>query len=479
MVIVRVPVDTAVAARAGSDQPIPPPDRLNLSLLPLTCFPRRLRSILLARITVLALLLLNLLVVSLAAIVPQRIGTSNHEFERWQEEHLTWIPLLDRFGLDHIFSTPWFAILLTLTLVALLCSLMSQIRAAWHQTFTLGAREGKGPWQHFSIPYEVVGHLLRRSGYWQIKADERQIRYLKNPWGYWGNPMLHGGMVVTLTAALLMALTQQRGLLQLNEGEVHGADEAWTYSEHGPFAPAISFPEAIQLVYLLPEFWAGSDELKGLSCGVRFVAPGQGRESRLTLSSDTVVTRLGFRIYQGVGFGYSFTVELSPTTGERQTLRLAIQQPERKGMAGYGNFRIHGVPYVLKAKYLLDHASAGERQGVNTLALRLADGAQALGELTLAPGGSGKLGPYQVRLLEVRRWGSMVITRLRGLVGVFVGFALIIVGSSLIYLFPVREVLLVREGDGVLLCWRPGRFALFHQNEHERLLQGLRAWNPS
>jgi len=321
---------------------------------------------------------------------------------------------------------------------------------------------------------------LRRSGYLQVFGGDGKWRYLKNPWGYWGNPLLHTGMTIILAASLLMALTQQRGLLHLHEGEVHAPGAEWLLTERGPLATPIVFPEAIGLDYVLPEFWGDTGELQRLSSGVRFIAPDSGSVSQTFLTVNTIVSRHGFRLYQGTDFGHSFYLEIDFGGGRQQAVVFDIKHPQSRGEAGYGNFRVDGVPDLIKAKYVFDDQTPTALAGNPRLVLRLVDDMGALhAEQDMTLGASATLGPYRVRLSRVGRWSSIIVTRLYGMALIFFGFFLVIVGSGLVYFSPVREVLVYKNKGGFLLSWRAGRFAHFYQNEYESLLKSLRIWTHS
>jgi len=433
-----------------------------------------------ARRTVLTLILLNLLAISVAALVPQRFETPAQDIGQWPLAHPWLAPWLQGFGLDRVFSTVWFSVLLLFSLIALLVSLRLQVAHAWSKTFAAPQDAAGEHWRPVSMPDHLHPAAWRRAGYLLVFASDGKWRYLKNPWGYWGNPLLHSGMAIILAASLLMALTQQRSLLHLNEGEVHAPGTEWLVSECGPLADTIVFPEAIGLDYVLPEFWGQTGELKRLSSGLRFVDPRQGTISQVTLTVNAIVTRHGFRLYQGTNFGHSFYLEFNLGEGRQQAVIFDIKHPSTRGEAGYGNFRVVGVPYLIKAKYVLDPQTPSTLASTPRLVLRLVDDkGTVLAEQTLAPDASGTFGPYGVRLSRVGRWSSIIVTRLHGMGMVFFGFFLVIVGSGLIYFSPVREILVYRAGEGFLLAWRAGKFALFYQKEYESLLNSLRTWNHS
>ena len=64
--------------------------------------------------------------------------------ERWQERNPFWVPWVERLGLDHVYSTPWFAALLFVFLFSLGISTYEQIKISTKKTFGGISTGGEG-----------------------------------------------------------------------------------------------------------------------------------------------------------------------------------------------------------------------------------------------------------------------------------------------------------------------------------------------
>ncbi|HYS44763.1 MAG TPA: cytochrome c biogenesis protein ResB, partial [Geobacteraceae bacterium] len=191
---------------------IPRPEKRSFSV-------KSLKDRLQSRATALSLIIAIVTSVLAATLIPQRFLATEAQLEGWRAANRDLLPLVDGLGLHHVYTTPWFAAFILLASFSLLLSASAQFRTAWHKTFALPAgRDQKAI--RATGPVDKLTEALRKRGYIRMSGGER-LRYVKHPWGYWGNFLLHAGMLVTIAASLYIALTDQRGMLYLTEGEVH------------------------------------------------------------------------------------------------------------------------------------------------------------------------------------------------------------------------------------------------------------------
>ncbi|MCL4477451.1 MAG: cytochrome c biogenesis protein ResB [Nitrospirae bacterium] len=428
---------------------------------------RHIKRFFLSRKTILALILLILGAVVLAYIFPQRFITAPPEMEKWQEAHPFWIPWVERFGLDHVYSTPWFALLLCLFMLSLSISTYEQIRITMKKTFGIGIQsEGKD--LKIAAPQEKLIAAIKKQGYLRTAENPDLIRFVKHPWGYWGNVLLHLGILVAIASSLVIVLTQKRGLLNLIEGEVYLPGSPWLVEENGIFANNFILPEAVRLDSVIPEFWE-TEDLKQLTTVISFVDT-EGRFRRYTLAINQTVNYRGIRAYQKNIFGSAFFVEVIDREGRKNGVILQMQSPPGRDKASYENFRLEGVPYLLKAKYFADADKKSITSANPLLILRLVDKERVIGEIPLKIGESGQLGLYSVKLVNVSRWAGIIFVDITGMPGIFLGFFIIILGGGLTYFMPPREVYLRSEDGGFYVTWKATRFEDFYKEEYERVI---------
>ena len=444
---------------------------------------RFIKNFFLSKKTVLSLIVLILGVVVVAYIFPQRFSSAPLVVERWREDHPHWAPWVQSLGLDHIYSTPWFAALLFLFLLSLIISTFEQIKTSLRKTFGKGIphpspdQEGQGGIFEIDLPEEKLISAAKRQGYLQMARGHGWIRFVRQPWGYWGNVLLHLGLVVVILSSLLIVLTQKRGLLRLTEGEVYLPGNWWIAEERGVLAGKVILPEAVGLESVVPEFWE-TDEIKQLSTKINFVDL-QGRLKEHTLSVNQPVNYKGIRIYQGQNFGNAFFIELTDKEGKRSSSIIQMMNPTKREKASYGNFQLEGVPYLLKAKYFADAERKLMDSANPLLVVRLVDRGKVIDEISLKQGESRQIGPYFARLVKVSRWAEIIFTDITGMPGIFLGFFIIIAGGSLTYFIPPREFYIRRVEGGFSFIWRASRFEKFYREEYERIQEAFEGQKPA
>lgn len=421
----------------------------------------------LSRRTVLVLILLILFAMTVGYLFPQRFTSSPEAMEAWLDKNPFWDPWMDRLDLDHVYTSWWFSVFLSLFFLALVLSTIEQVRISFRRTFGGGSATGEDLVE-VTAGEGAINAALRRRGFRKTYEGNGIVRFLKHPWGYWGNVLLHFGIAVVILSSLLIVLTQKRGLLNLIEGEVYVPGGEWTVVETGVLADEFVLPEAVRLDYVTPEFWE-TDDLKQLTTAIRFVDP-QGRFRPHILSINNSFRERGIQVYQGKSFGHAFFLELADEKGLAEGVILQIDHPQRRDQASYGNHRFDNIPYFVKAKYFADVDLKTMIGGKPLLFVRLTDGGEVLGEVELLAGESGQLGPYAVKLVGVSKWAGVIFTELTGMPGIFFGFFIIIVGGGLTYFFPPREVILRAEGGAFSVSGKAARFEGFYRDEFEGLL---------
>lgn len=395
-------------------------------------------------------------------IFPQSFSTSPQELSQWQAANPILARLAELFGFDHIYTTPWFAIVLAFFVSSLSVSTVEQARSACAKTTALGRLFP----DHACFVKRAAPELLaaaRSGGYQQASLQGNTYRLIKNPLGYWGGTLFHLGLVVVICAVLFLVLTQKRGVVSLAEGEVFTPGMPWSAQERGMLAGYFFLAQAVRLDSLQPEFWE-TDDIRQQRSVVTFLGPGN-QEITYTLEINRTVYHHGIRIDQSSAFGRTFFVILTDEAGKRFPVRMDLEHPLRRDQASYKSFEFDGVPFLLKTKYYADAEKRGIESDTPLLTIRLDQFGEVKGEVSLTPGQAGRLGPYTADLVKTTRWTGLVFSDIKGMTMVFLGFFVIILGGLLTYCTPPREILLVEEEEGCVLQWRAGRFAHFYESE--------------
>ncbi len=425
--------------------------------------------------TTLTIMTLILASVVVSSYVPQRIATPTAAMESWRGAHPILLPLVDALGLHHLYATPWFALLVFLALVSLSTSCVQQLRIAWRTTFcvTKGGEIGV----LVATDASRIASALTARGYLRIGAACNVIRCVKHPWGYWGNALLHVGMIVSVASSLFIALTQQRGAVFLQEGELFPPGARWQAEEHGAMARVLTLPMTVSLDRLRVSFMP-DQHIDRAASDLTFI-DGSGLAEHHTVGINDVLSYGDLTIYQRSDYGDLFRVSFTDEQGITHVESLPIGFPSSPAEAGYCDFRFPWLPYLISTKYYTDVARKSLGSPDRQLYLRLLDKEKReVARVSLQKGERAQLGRYSVQLLAVGRWSGLIFVRNSGMPFVFAGFFIIVLGGALTYMTPPREFIASPGSGGYYVRWWAVRFSDFYRNEGEELMSALQGENP-
>ncbi|GLI38614.1 cytochrome c biogenesis protein ResB [Geobacter hydrogenophilus] len=422
-----------------------------------------LKRFFLSRKTVISLIFLMLGAILLGYTFPQRFLISPVELDKWQMANPFLAKLSRWFALDHLYTSPWFTVLLAFFLVSLCFSTWEQFRIALRKT-----REGGAGGESFetSAGTAELAAGLRSLGYLKVGGRDGAIRYVRHPWGYWGNFLLHLGIVVTIASSLVILLCEKRAVVELNEGEVHRPGAAWAKEERGLLAGRLVLPEAVRLDMVLPEFY-DNDNLRQLNTRFSFM-DGAGKSTSMSMHINKSAWYRGVRIFQGKSHGKAFFVMFRRGNEEHGEI-FHLDQPPNRRTPSYKNFVLPWLPGEFKTKFYGDAAQRSPDGNDPLFAMRLTDGGKVTAELSMKVGETGRFGDYTAQLVKVERWGGLIFIDTTGMGGIFFGFFILCLGGALSYLCPPRECSLTPSANGVRVSWRATRFERLYGDEFEEL----------
>jgi hypothetical protein len=408
---------------------------------------------------------------ALSTIIPQTMDTSAKDMAAWRQAHHGILWLIDAVHLHRVYAQPWFAIVILCVAVSLGVSSYDQLVAAGKRlrgTTTGSAEEIAG-----GVPEQALRATAGRHRYY-ASADvaDGRLKFVRNPWGYYGNALLHVGMVIAVSASLYVAMTGRQGALLLVEGTTFDSTLPWTYAEQGILAKPLKMPGSVRLDRVTVRFDA-RNQPSVVSSDIS-ISRDSGTVDRLRTTINTITKYRGMRIYHAALYGDAFTLEFTDEKGARHFEKLPIQQPAGLTVAGYGDFDLAWSPYVLSAKYYSD----AERRSMSStnpqLVLRLLDHGRELTRVSLTRNGSGVLGHYLVRLVGVDKWAKLIFVDITGMPVIFAGFAIIMLGGFVHYAAPPRELVAIRQQDDLYqVYWKAAAFRDFFVEERDELVAAL------
>lgn len=432
----------------------------------------KIKQFITARRVSLGLILLLAGLMYLSTIIPQIIDSSPDKIEAWRRGHAGLLWLVDVFNLHSIYSQPWFAAAILFAALALGISSYDQLKIVQKKLSSTGTASAD------EVAAGITEQCLRsvaRSHRYRIlqSGTDWQLKFVRNPWGYFGNLLLHIGMTLVITVSLFVALTARQGALILVEGEQRDSSQTWNVSENGLFASPMKLPGAIRLDRVRVRFDNKHQPVEVKS--EISITDKSGRVDSLTAPINRILRYRGMRIYHATRYGNAFAVTFTDKTGAVHAETIAAQQPVSLTEAGYSDeFGVSWSPYLLSAKYYADADKKSMTSTNPELVLRFTQGDREIARTTLTKGVSGMLGGYRVQLNDVGRWSKLIIVDTTGMPLIFAGFAIIMLGGLLQYLTPPRELIAVRQQDGhYMVYWKAAAFRDFFVDERDEVATAL------
>ncbi len=407
----------------------------------------------------------------LSTIIPQGIDATPKQIEVWRLGHAGLSKVVDGVNLHSIYSQPWFAAVILFAALALVVSSYDQLIVARKKLYSADTTSSD------EVAAGITEQQLRSVASFHRyiplgTGSDAQLKFVRNPWGYFGSLLLHIGMTLVITASLYVALTARQAALILVEGEQHDSRQPWHMSGHGLLAKPLTLPGAIRLDRVKLQFDSKQQPVEVRSDISMINA--SGRVDPLTASINRILRYRGLRIYHAAQFGNAFAVTFTDKSGAIYTETIAAQQPTSPADPGYSDeFGVDWSPHRLSIKY---YADADQKTLLSTnpeVVLRFTQGGREIARTALTKGGAGTLGEYQVRLDGVKRWSKLIIVDNSGMPLIFTGFAIIMLGGLLQYLTPPRELIAIRQDGAFTVFWKAAAFKDFYPDERDEVALAL------
>lgn len=422
---------------------------------------RTLKKYILSRGVIATLIMLNITAVVLSTYFPQKFLISIEKIVTWEEAHPFWRSRYEWYGFDHIFTTVWFGIILSLLFLALLMSTIEQFGNSRRKTFSIfspgtdniGIATGR----------DRVEEVVKSFGYSNIAEKEGAVKFVKNMWGHWGNFLLHAGITIVIASSFFIAMTQKRGKVNLVEGETFKPSAPWIVQENGLLASDFVLPFSIRLDKTTPVFWHNF-RVRQIASDVTIIKD-ENDEAKRSIEVNTMGTYAGIGIYQTLDFGHAFFIELEDNDKNTHKMILELVHPESLELASYQDFILPGTDALLQTKYFVD-AEKKSIEGLNPLlVVRFKEGDSISEQRPVTRGETVTVNGYRLSILDVRKWTGIIFVDITGMPGIFFGFFIIIAGAFVHYFMPAREIILYTQGDKLLLSWKATEFADLYTEE--------------
>jgi len=359
-------------------------------------------------------------------------------------------------GLYAIFSSWWFLTALAVFAVALAIATVRLTRASWRawrspgrapRTLLQGASAGP------------IVDRAKRAGF-RVRT-EAPGRYVldRRGFGVWASSVLHIGMLLSLVWAALLLGTTTGAIADFSLGEVREPGMQYYAVEDATDPPELGVPWRFDGMDVTT--WS-SGVPKEVSATLSFYDGAAWIER--TTSVNHPLRIKGHTIYTQPGeFGDAALLRIIDADGAEHLIRMDFY------------FIEDGQPTYTDAPYAIGDVSIEGRWDPNgvrdpkPLGLRQA-GDSAAEPVTLAPGDTAKVAGLTVEFVDTAEWARFIVQRSPSVLPLFLGFAIIGLGSLMLYAWIPRELVLEETDGGVRYSWHAARMSRAYVSERDAIL---------
>lgn len=418
---------------------------------------RRILDILTSRRTSIALMAFIAVFGALGAWIPQASLGKDEASAIWQRDNPVVAGIADALGLYAIFSSWWFLTALAIFAFALAIATARMVTDAARVTRS----DGRAP--RTTLPGAGAAAVIERAcdaGYRdRVVAGGRHV-LTRNRLGVWAAAVLHVGMLISLVWAALLLGTTRGAIADFTQGEVRMPGDAYYAVEDPADPPELGVPWRFDA--MRTETWP-SGGLKEVAATLSFMDEGGTWEQR-TCGVNQPLRIGGNTIYaQPTEFGDAALLCITDPDGAEQRIRVEF------GSAVPGEAVYADGPYEVAG---VDLDARWDPYGVRdakALALRPAGKSDAA-PVTLAAGETVSVAGLTVEFVGSVQWARFIVQRSPSEVPLFAGFAVIGLGSVMLYTWIPRELVVEATAEGVRYSWRAGRMSRAYLSERDAIL---------
>ncbi len=417
---------------------------------------RRILDSLTSRRTSIALMAFVAVFGALGAWIPQSALGNADALATWQRNNPLMARVADALGLYAIFSSWWFLTALTIFAVALAIATVRLMRASW-RTWRSPVRVTRT-----LLPGASAGPILdraKRAGF-RVRSEAPGRHVLgRHGSGVWASSVLHVGMLLSLVWAALLLGTTTGAIADLSLGEVREPGAEYYAVEDPSDPPELGMPWRLDDIEAVT--WP-SGVLKELSARLSFFDGNAWTER--TTSVNHPLRIKGHTIYTQPGeFGDAVLLRVIDAGDVEHLLRMDFY------------FIEDGQPTYTDGSYVIGGASIEGRWDPNGVRDARPLGLRPAGDGTaepvmLAPGDMAEVAGLTVEFIDTTRWARFIVQRSPSVTPLFIGFAIIGLGSLMLYAWIPRELVLEEADDGVRYSWHVARMSRAYVSERDAIL---------
>ena len=417
---------------------------------------RRILDTLTSRRTSIALMAFVAVFGALGAWIPQSSLGNADALAIWQQNNPLVARIADALGLYAIFESWWFLAALGIFAVALAIATVRLIRIAW----ILWRGPGREP--HTLLPGASAGLIIERAqqaGYRTRAGSSGRPVLARHRLGVWASSVLHVGMLLSLVWAALLLGTTTGAIADFSLTEVREPGMQYYAVEDATDPPELGVPWRFDGMDVTT--WS-SGVLKEVSATLSFLDGDVWVER---ISSVNHPLRIhGHTIYtQPDEFGDAVLLRIIDAEGTEHRIRMDFY------FTGQGQVTYTDAPYAVGGVSIEGRWDPYGVRDTKPLGLRPAGDSESE-PVTLAPGDTAQVAGLTVEFVDTAEWARFIVQRSPSVLPLFLGFAIIGLGSLMLYAWIPRELVLEETNEGVRYSWHAARMARAYVSERDAIL---------
>ena len=425
---------------------------------------------------VITLIILTLIATFIGAIVPQVSDKSPSYFEEWKLTSPNTFYIVNLLQLNRVYTSAWFLALVFIILLALGYSLYQQIKR------NIKKREFAPPaaadWDFIDtetvIEQESLIRFMRGRRYFLKNGRDDVLVFTKNSINRWGGVIFHSGLFLIIIAALVGLAFQERGFVQIMEGEVFsGMHDDFLVKDLGVFQERFDAGFKTQLYKFYHEYWE-TDQIKDISSSVNIIDK-DGKTKEKTINVNSPLKYNGINIYQSFDYGYALTFALKRPDGSETVTHFLLDRPDRKTKPFMGKTDFPQTPYIFRMKFYPDISMNSFHLGKPILYLQVLKGMNnPVFEGLVIPGNVMNIEGNIVRFVNISHWSGLIYVKGVDMTIAYIGFFISCIGVSIIFLLPHKEMFISQKGSVLSLYGRPKRYKPLFEEEMKEIKKEIK-----
>lgn len=417
---------------------------------------RRVLDTLTSRRTSIALMAFVAFFGALGAWIPQSSLGNADALAIWQQKNPLAARIADALGLYAIFSSWWFLGALAVFAVALAIATVRLMRASWR------AWRSPGREPRTLLSGASVGAIVERAqqaGYRMRVQSPGRCVLGRHRLGVWASSVLHVGILLSLVWAALLMGTTRGAVVDFTQGEVRLPGDDYYATEDPANPPELGVPWRFDGMDVTT--WS-SGVLKEVSATLAFLEGDVWVER--TSSVNHPLRIHGHTIYtQPDEFGDAALLRIIDAEGAEHRIRMDFYFTEQ------GQVTYTDAPYAIGDVSIEGRWDPYGVRDPKPLGLRPAGDSESE-PVTLAPGDTAQVAGLTVEFVDTAQWARFIVQRSPSVLPLFLGFAIIGLGSLMLYAWIPRELVLEETDEGVRYSWHAARMSRAYVSERDAIL---------